>query len=379
MTVGVHQVFPWLPGEIGQLSATYESSGGNTTNMVFDVTGYFVGIGVVTPVTPTIVTTPSAGGAIGTTLTDKATLYGANDPTGTIDFYAYGPANPTCVGTLVHSSPNFVQSVSITDGLDATTTGFPATAAGTYHWIAVYSGDSNNNPVTSLCGEPVVVWAMATPTLATVPSAGGAIGTVLTDTANLTGAVSPTGTMTFVLYGPSTSVTCNAGDLDLAQAVAVTTNSTTTGSATTSIGFTTTKPGTYYWRVEYSGDTYNNLVGPTACGEPVNIQYTPTFTTTPSAGGAIGTILNDTATLTSTGPVLTGFITFNLYGPTDTTCAGPVLYAQTVTVAVHVTAPGFTTTIASGAGTYHWIASYGGDANTLAATSTCASEGVAIT
>jgi len=40
-TVGL-SIFPPLAGEFGDLNATYISTGGNTTDLVFDVTGYFV-------------------------------------------------------------------------------------------------------------------------------------------------------------------------------------------------------------------------------------------------------------------------------------------------------------------------------------------------
>ena len=41
MTSAIHLTNPWPAGELGQLSATYISTGGNTTDLVFDVSGYF--------------------------------------------------------------------------------------------------------------------------------------------------------------------------------------------------------------------------------------------------------------------------------------------------------------------------------------------------
>ena len=41
-TVGLHRNDPALAGEMGMLNATYISSGGNTTDVIFDATGYFV-------------------------------------------------------------------------------------------------------------------------------------------------------------------------------------------------------------------------------------------------------------------------------------------------------------------------------------------------
>ena len=41
-TVALHSLFPFPAGEHGNLNATYISNAGNTTDLVFDVTGYFV-------------------------------------------------------------------------------------------------------------------------------------------------------------------------------------------------------------------------------------------------------------------------------------------------------------------------------------------------
>src|SRR5260370_23433836 len=62
----------------------------------------------------------------------------------------------------------------------------------------------------------------------------------------------------------------------------------------------------------------------------------------------------------------TGSVTFNLYGPGDPTCAGAVIYTQTValTGTSASTSPGFTTVAA---GTYEWTASIPADANNNAA------------
>jgi len=53
----------------------------------------------------------------------------------------------------------------------------------------------------------------------------------------------------------------------------------------------------------------------------------PNLGTTPSAGGLVGTVLNDTATLTG-GYNPTGSITFNLFGPTTGTCDTTPIYTR---------------------------------------------------
>ena len=112
-------------------------------------------------------------------------------------------------------------------------------------------------------------------------------------------------------------------------------------------------------------------------GQTTVDKISPTLPTTPSAGGPIGTVLNDSATVTG-GSSPTGSITFNLYAPTDTTCASTALYNQVValTGASATTSPGFTTLVA---GIYRWTASYPGDANNNSASSGCQAEQVTVT
>jgi hypothetical protein len=368
MTAGVHQHYPWPAGENGFLNATYVSNAGNTTNMVFDLTGYFVETDLVTKVTPTLITVPSPAVSVGNNIWDTVNFFGANNPTGTVIFHLYGPANPTCIGA------GSTDSQTVHDGLSATSSTFVATAPGTYHWIAEYLGDVNNNAVMTACGEPVTIWAMANPSLSTVPSpASGPIGTVLNDTATLTGGSSPTGTIVFALY----LGTCTPAHLLLAQAATV-----SSAAASTSIGYTTTVVGTYHWAAYYSGDAHNNS-DVTGCGEPVVIAHTPTIVTNASAGGSIGAAITvtDTATLTGAFGTPTGNVVFDLYGPLDTTCAATPIahYATNTLVAGVVTSPAFAPTlITAGAGTYHWIARYSGDANYIPLNSACSVEPVVI-
>ena len=71
---------------------------------------------------------------------------------------------------------------------------FTTTAAGTYRFVAVYSGDSNNASVTSPCNaaNEAVVVAPASPALVTTASAPVTVGSPISDTATLSGGVAPT-------------------------------------------------------------------------------------------------------------------------------------------------------------------------------------------
>ena len=72
----------------------------------------------------------------------------------------------------------------------------------------------------------------------------------------------------------------------------------------------------------------------------------------------------------------TGTVTFDLFAPADTTCTGDPLSTSTNPLtAGSATSDPFPTTVV---GTYHWVATYNGDANNTAVTSVCADEPVII-
>ena len=331
-----------------------------------------------TPVTPAIATTASAGGPAGTVLTDQATLSGGVTPTGSITFRLYGPNDATCTGTPVFTS----NAVAVNgNGTYTSAPGYTANAIGVYRWIASYSGDAANAAVAGACNDANenATITPATPALVTTASAGGPIGTVLTDQATLSGGASPTGSITFRLYGPN-DATCTGAPVFTSNAIAVNGN----GSYTSAPGFTSAALGTYRWIASYSGDA-NNAAIPGACNganESATITTAaPALVTTASAGGLVGTVLTDQATL-SGGVNPTGSITFRLYGPSDASCTGaPVFTSNAIAVngnGTYASAPGYTSTAV---GTYRWIASYSGDANNVAIPGACngANESVTIT
>lgn len=72
----------------------------------------------------------------------------------------------------------------------------------------------------------------------------------------------------------------------------------------------------------------------------------------------------------SGGNAPTGLLTFNLYGPNNPTCAGAPAYTEAVTVSGNgpYSTANFTPLVS---GTYHWVASYGGDALNAATATAC--------
>ena len=183
--------------------------------------------------------------------------------------------------------------------------------------MAVYSGDSNNNGVTSPFGsEPETVSppTQATPAITTTPCPTNVTlcttAPNLKDTATLSGGNTPTGTITFTLYLGSKLVDT--------ETVTVSGN----GNYTTPTGYTLpttgTVTGTYQWDATYNGDTKNKTVSDVNdCNEQVQVcAASPTIVTCPNPTtvtlGTGSQLLKDSATL-SGGYYETGTITFTLY------------------------------------------------------------------
>ncbi len=288
---------------------------------------------------------------------DTADLEDGVSPTGTLTFRLYGPDNSTCSAPPVFESVVDVHG----NGLHNSAPFTPA-AAGTYRWVVSYSGDANNNPAGPTgCGidSETVVISPAHPTLATVASHATVIGGAISDSATLSGGSDPTGTITFRAYGPD-DPTC-AGPAADTSTVSVRGNGVYDSRA-----FTPPAIGIYRWLASYSGDPFNLAVDSTACADPAEAvvvspppEAHPTISTTALGGGPAGSPIEDTAHL-SGGNDPAGTITFRVYGPRDTGCAGIPSGSSTVTVSGNgdYRSLPFTPTRA---GTYHWVAEYSGD------------------
>jgi len=97
--------------------------------------------------TPSVSAASSAGVAFGGSVHDTATIAGGFNPTGTVTFRAYGPADASC-----SLAPAFTDTKPLSAGA-AVSSSFTPAAAGLYRWIASYSGDANNAPSASACGN----------------------------------------------------------------------------------------------------------------------------------------------------------------------------------------------------------------------------------
>jgi hypothetical protein len=332
----------------------------------------------ITPAHPKIATVASARTILGNPITDSATLSGGVHPTGKITFRVYGPDNDACAGKPADRSS---ATVSGNDTYESRP--FTPTQAGTYRWVAKYSGDENNRAAATHCGDPgesVVVVARPTPPpampeLTSTASTGGPVGSPIHDTAHLSGGSNPTGSITFYIYGP------DSADCDTPAAPPSSVSVSGAGDYK-SAPFTPTVPGTYRWVAAYSGDA-NNAATATGCNEetvvvtgapPEPSKAQPSISTQAApvsvrSGAAVG----DTALLAG-GSNPQGTITFRLYGPDDSACSAPPVFVaeQNVIGNGHYPSPLPTPPIP---GTYRWVATYSGDANNASAASRCGDPG----
>jgi hypothetical protein len=92
----------------------------------------------------------------------------------------------------------------------------------------------------------------------------------------------------------------------------------------------------------------------------------------------IGGQVHATATLAG-GHEAGGEIEFALYGPNDESCTGTPVFTDSATVADPVTSYDSGAFTPTKVGTYHWVASYSGDADNAATASECADPAAAVT
>ena len=207
-------------------------------------------ISVISKAEPSLSTSATAAVTVGSPISDTATLSDGYNPTGTISFDLFD--NVACPGLSV-----FTDDVDVNAGNNDYTSAGTSPDAGTYYWVASYSGDDNNEEATTACGEPgeTSEVAKASPTISTVATEIVSVGTDIEDTATLSGGYNPTGNVTFTLYSDvtcETAVDSDAGAVDGGEA---------TGTITSELD-----PGIYFWIASYEGDVNNNPVSG-LCGD----------------------------------------------------------------------------------------------------------------
>ncbi|MGB7209429.1 MAG: hypothetical protein WBD27_12265, partial [Pyrinomonadaceae bacterium] len=324
-----------------------------------------------------VTTSDPTGTAVppGTSVVDNATVSGTGPvPTGNVTFFLCQPAEvtgagcPSPAGTQIGAAKALVAGTATSDATTNTST------PGEYCWRAEYAGNAVYDPSshTNATTECFTV-VKRIPELSSTsnPTGTGVIpGTSVVDNATVSGTgPAPTGNVTFFLCQPAdvTGAGCPspAGtQVGAAKALAA-------GSATSDATTNTTTLGKYCWRVEYAGDTnYEPGTHTNATTECFTVeQLTPTIATTanPTGTGVIpGTSVVDNATVSGTGPVPTGNVTFFLCQPAEVTGAGCPSPAGTQIGVAKALAGGSATSDATinttTIGKYCWRAEYAGNA-----------------
>ena len=265
-----------------------------------------------------------------------------------------GPNDANCTGAVAFTDTENVSG----NGTYTTNPAFTPAAAGTYRWTAAYSGDSGNDPATRRLqrGERDIGGRSGEPVdLDTGKSRGdGRLGDQRPG--HDRGRLQPDGH--HHLQG------LRSGRRDLHRPGRL--HRHRDGERQRHLR---DQPGVHprhgrHLRLiaSYSGNANNDPVAG-ACNDPnesVDVaKDAPTISTQAQANAAVGSAITDSATIAG-GFNPTGTITFDLFGPGDTTCATPI-GTETETVSgngTYTTTPGIT---ASDLGTYRSIASYSGD------------------
>jgi hypothetical protein len=364
-----------------------------------------------TPAQPAITTTASDAVEIGNPIDDTAHLSGTSlDPDGskadgTITFKLYGPNDATCATVIEQSVVTLTNGgdgdYKASDGVLSGTLGsLTPKSAGTYRWVASYSGDSPNTlSVSGACNDAneSVVVNPRQPTISTTATAGPlALGSSISDTAHLGNtALDPDGskadgTITFTAYGPATdTTTCDPTKVAYTSVVTITNGGD--GDYVSSDGtggvFTPTAAGTYNWIAVYSGDSPNTLGVSGACGDAnegsVIISLQPTIST------AQRFTPNDSATIAvvSGAGNLAGNVRFQLF-VNDATCAGIAAYDSGNIDVTTGTGSGLSRTVSTSnttayvttGTTFSWLVTYTStNAGHKNVTSTCNTENSSIT
>jgi hypothetical protein len=215
---------------------------------------------------PAISTNASAPVTIDSPISDVAHLSGAtNDASGTITFKLYSDAQCT------NEVNTGLQPVQVNGNGDYNSGDFTPTAVGTYYWIASYSGDNKNLAVSGSCNDANESSVVGT------ANSNVQTNQSLTpqDSADLSAGAggTPTGEVTFKLYGPSADPTqppdCT-GTAVYTETVGLTGGSASTSNSAYDID--DASEGTYSWQVIYGGDSTHKAV--TSCVEHFTVSIT---------------------------------------------------------------------------------------------------------
>ncbi len=216
----------------------------------------------------------------------------------------------------------------------------------------------------------------------TVPSSGTVGSPIAASSVSgvLSRGSSPTGTISFRVFGPQASPpsSCTSGGSPVGSAVSVTGN----GTYNPSTAFTPGSVGDYWWYASYGGDMNNDPLS-SACGAAMAETVVTTAKAGPSlsvrapAAGSVGSPIAAASVsgVLSGGSAPTGSISFRVFGPQATAPSSCSSGGSPVGTSVSVTgnrtySPSAAFTPES-AGDYWWYATYAGDSGNNPTASAC--------
>jgi hypothetical protein len=291
-----------------------------------------------------------------------------------------GGASPDALGSVNTSTIPATETADSLGALTAYTFGevaidfdviFGSSVCGSFGsvYLKSRSSDSFTSEVKDFIAPENVTISNCT-SMTTLATTSAAPGASISDTASLSGAVSPTGAVTFRLY--SDSACASQVGSDIAGSALADPEPDDVWTSTGTYSGAALAPGTYYWRAFFAGDQ-DNASTSTACGDTGETTTISKINTTMTTNQVL--VPNDSATI-SPGAASTNTVHFYLFKP-GTTCSIANANLGTVAVFSQTMSPsaagaaGPTTNSsntdslagshANALGTWHWLVVYDGD------------------
>lgn len=238
------------------------------------------------------------------------------------DNITWAVGSSATLGSATSFAGNILASASVSVKTGATSTG------SLYAHTGAVTLDANR---VSTCGG---AGGLAGPALSTTPSGSVPVGGTISDSATVVGGSSPTGSVTFTLYGPG-------DDACTGTPVATLPNRPLVGGTATSGDVVAATRGTYNWVAVYGGDA-NNAAALSPCGSEqviVGPRLTGRAFGLTATASALGLALVNVAPTPDTGFVAT---------PASSTTTTPCRATLPGAVSAHVLCANVTTNAATG-------------------------------
>ena len=189
--------------------------------------------------------------------------HATRDTGGTVTYYVY--RNNTCSSTGLIAT---LGTVKLTDGAVPNSPNWTTGPAGTYYFVAAFSGDASDDASRSACNsDPITVVADATTITVQLSATTSSIGGEIHTSAAITGTyIGAAGTVTYDVYNNDT---CATGSGLIATLGTV---KMTDGAVPNSPNWTAGPAGTYYFVAAFSGDANDKVAVSGCAAAPVTVS-----------------------------------------------------------------------------------------------------------